>query len=294
LRYKTFIISRNTKIKKAGFVKMNYPNSKILKKILKKNKISIVINLIIYDPKQVMEELNFYEGKIENYYFISTTACYKPTIKGIINEDSESGNNKWKYAYKKLKCEEIFLNNFKKKKFPVTIIRAGNFYDKNYIPYPVIKSGIECLKIAMENKIFFIPKNINENLWSLIHLEDFASNFVKLLDKETKGKIINIAGEQKIKWKNILNLFAQTLKIKIKNVEIKNTSFSKNEKEAGLGDRWNSKVFHNKEIRKLEINYKENIQIEDGLRESIKYFKTNINKFNFDKKKILFYLNRVN
>lgn len=273
---------------------MNYPNSKVLKKFLKKKRISIVINLIIYNPKQVKEELNLYKDKIEKYFFISTTACYKPALKGILNEDSETGNNIWEYAYKKLKCEKIFLNSFKKKNFPVTIIRSGNFYNKKFIPYPIIRSGLECLKIAIKHKIFFIPKNINENFWSIIHVEDFANNFVKLLNKETNGKIINIAGEQKIKWKNILKLYSQTLKIKVKYIELKNSIFSKNEKQAGLGDRWNSKIFYNKRIRKLKINYNEKIKIKDGLKKSIKYFKKNINKFNYDKKKILFYLNKIN
>lgn len=106
------------------------------------------------------------------------------------------------YAIAKFLCTKHLMSLFKKKKFPVTILRLFQVYgpqqdDNRIIPF-LIKN---CLK----NKKFSTTKG--NQICDFCHIDDVVDAIFKSLNnKKTNGQILNIGSGKPIKIKQIINL----------------------------------------------------------------------------------------
>jgi nucleoside-diphosphate-sugar epimerase len=273
------IISRtNKKIlsKKIKWIKANYHSQKI-DKIINKNNYDIIINFIIFKPQQALRDINYFKRKkILRYYFISSTSVYKET-KSKISEQTKVYDGRWPYAKEKYKCERKFLQAYKKG-FPVIIIRAGHIYSENTLPTPFVSSGYEYVSYLMKAKYAIIPFTLKKK-WSLLHTNDFAKNFGKVLTVKTNNKInlINIASEKKILWKEIILVYIKYLKKRIKFKKINLNNLPKRISTAIKGDRAKNCSYNNKLFKKNFGKFIEKENTKKKLKLSIKNY--------FEKKK---------
>ena len=112
------------------------------------------------------------------------------------------------YSKAKFLASKFLINIYKKKKFPVTILRLYQAYgprqDINRL-IPIVISA--CLK----NKKF--PCSDGKQFRDFVHVEDVAKAIFKCLDnKKTLGEIINIGSGKTIRVKQIINLIKDNIK----------------------------------------------------------------------------------
>ena len=282
----------NGKIKKIN-TDYNSTSVEMLKKKLSGKKFDCVINFLIMNKKQAMKDILLFKDITDKYFFISTASCYQRKNNLKITEKSKIHILKNKYIRDKIESENLFIKFYKKIKFPIVIIRPGHIYNFFSIPTNINGYGYEILFRLLHNKPAIIHNNGKSN-WSLMHADDFAYNFMKLIDKKNiKGQIFNIASSKFFNWINFYTLIFKIIKkpkkiifIDEKKIKKINHNISSNLK---FDKSLNTKFNLNKMI-KYNNFFKEKITLEKGLRKSIINFKKNIfkvdNKKNLDLKKI--------
>lgn len=277
----------NGKIKKIN-TDYNSTSVGMLKKKLSGKKFDCVINFLIMNKKQAMKDILLFKDITDKYFFISTASCYQRKNNLKITEKSKIHILKNKYIRDKIESENLFIKFYKKIKFPVVIIRPGHIYNFFSFPTNINGYGYEILFRLLHNKPAIIHNNGKSN-WSLMHADDFAYNFMKLIDnKNINGKIFNIASSKFFNWINFYTLIFKIIKkpkkiifIDEKKIKKINHNISSNLK---FDKSLNTKFNLNKMI-KYNNFFKEKITLEKGLRKSIINFKKNI--FKVDDKKNL-------
>ena len=264
---------RNYRGKNFKNFNFDYRNNKKLKNFLKNKFYDLVINLIIYKRSQVLREHGFFKNKTDLYIFVSSTSIYNET-NDKISEKSKARDLRWPVAKNKFFCEKVFFDLFKKKNFPVMIIRSGHVYNYFTVPSNIIGLGRNLIELLKSNKPAIIfKKNVKR---SIIHSKDFANILTKLVisNNDFKGKILNISGNKIISWEKIYKLYFKFLKIKPKFQYIdtsKVLNINKDIYYALKGDRNKNIIFDNSNLRKYIKNYKEEISLEQGIKQIIKY-----------------------
>ena len=154
------------------------------------------------------------------------------------------------------------------------IIRSGHVYNYFTVPSNIIGLGRNLIELLKSNKPAIIfKKNVKR---SIIHSKDFANILTKLVisNNDFKGKILNISGNKIISWEKIYKLYFKFLKIKPKFQYIdtsKVLNINKDIYYALKGDRNKNIIFDNSNLRKYIKNYKEEISLEQGIKQIIKY-----------------------
>lgn len=287
-KFDVTIISRtNKKIlsKKIKWIKANY-YSKPISKTLKKNNYDVIINFIVYNQNQALRDITYFKNKkIIKYYFISSTSIYKES-KSKINEQSRVYDWRWPYAKKKYQCERKYLNAAKKG-FPVIIIRSGHVYSENTLPTPYLSSGLEYINYLIKAKYAIIPFS-EDKKWSLLHTNDFAKNFGKILISKNnfEFKFINIASEKKILWTEIILVYTKYLKKKLDFKKIEMKYLPKKILTAIKGDRAKNCSYNNKLFKKSFGKFVEKENTIKNLRLSIYNYLKKKNKSKLNKKKM--------
>ncbi len=246
------------------------------KNTLDKYEFDIVVDFIAFLPEHVINDIKLFSGKISQYIFISSASAYqKPVRKLPITEETPLENPFWQYSRDKIACEKILLEEYKKNKFPVTIVRPSHTYDKTLIP---IDWGYTTLKRMKENKKTIIHGD-GTSLWVLTHHKDFAVGFIGLLGKkEAIGEAFHITGEELLCWNQIYEMLASKLNVELKPIHIPSEFIAKYDERMGaslLGDKAHSVIFDNSKIKSLVPEFKQTIPFSEGVKEIISFYEKN-------------------
>jgi nucleoside-diphosphate-sugar epimerase len=82
----------------------------------------VVVNWIAYTPDDIERDLALFQGKVNQYIFISSASAYqKPPAHPVITESTPLYNPYWEYSRLKIACEERLLRAYRETGFPATI-----------------------------------------------------------------------------------------------------------------------------------------------------------------------------
>jgi len=102
----------------------------------------IVVDMVCYTPLQAEQIAGLIYGKVSQYIFTSTCDVYGyPLSRLPIREIDPMSKPNCKYAADKKACEEIFLQRFDEKKFPLTIVRPVYSLGKRFLLSAFSRSG---------------------------------------------------------------------------------------------------------------------------------------------------------
>ena len=104
------------------------------------------------------------------------------------------------YGISKLLSTEYLINLYKKKKFPVVILRLYQVYGPNQDKNRLIPIIIDSCK---NNKSF--PCSSGVQFRDFLFVDDLINAILRCLEKKVEGKIINVGSGKKIKVKKIIN-----------------------------------------------------------------------------------------
>lgn len=254
-------------------------NKEEMQALLEDKHFDAVVNWIVFKPEEIERDIQLFEGKTNQYIFISTVATYqRPPSYYIFDESAPQHNPGWDYAVDKIACEQRLMKAYRETGFPVTIVRPSHTYGETTIPFAITSGAHPWTLIdrIQKGKMIIVPGD-GTSLWTITHNTDFAKGLVGLLgNTQTLGQAFHITSDEVKTWDQYLTAIGQAVGIKPKVIHMTSECISLflPEFKAGLfGDASHSYVVDNRKIKTFVPGYHATMNFEHGIRQSIAYFR---------------------
>lgn len=233
----------------------------------------VVVQWIGFTPDHVETDISLFNGKCRQYIFISSATVYeKPPSHYIITEEMPRLNPYSPYAQNKIACENVLMDAYEEKGFPVTIIRPSYTYGCTKIPCDISVTDYTLVSRMKRGKKVIVHGD-GETLWTLTHNTDFARCFVGLFTHpDAIGDAFNIVGEEVLTWNQIYAAIASAAGVELQLVHVPSEIITRYwpDREAGLfGDKMYSMVFDCSKVRRLVPGWHSSVPFAEGVKESI-------------------------
>ena len=240
-----------------------------------------VIDFLVYNVEQLKYSLSLFGKRSKQYIFISTTAVYNTSQKGVLTEESELVQHKWKYSIEKNKCEKFLKEYCTQEHINYTIIRPGVNFGNTRIPYgiyPTIGQHWTLIGRLLNGKPI-ITWNQGLNRHNITRVEDFAEGVSKLIGKEQAyGEAFNIVGDYSYTWLEVINTLGKLLGVTPQIIDIPTTYYAKEIPQRYgelVGGRAKDCVCSNQKLKSIAPDYITKYNIEEGLKKTIDFYKSN-------------------
>lgn len=236
-------------------------------------KFDVVADFIAFTPQDVQRDINLFRRRTGQYIFISSASAYQtPAANLPIRESTPLENPVWEYSHNKIACEELLLAEYRKDKFPFTIVRPSHTYDQTSIPMP---GGYTTLGRMLRGKPVVVHGD-GTSLWTLTHTQDFAKGFVGLLgNSRACGEVFHITSDEWLTWNQIFLIMGEAAGVSPDLVHIPSDLIAAYDKRMGdslLGDKSNSTIFDNSKIKQVVPDFCAAIPFSRGAREIVDWF----------------------
>lgn len=238
-----------------------------------------VCEFIGFVPEQIQRDIRLFEGKTDQYIFISSASAYhKPSRSYIINEGTAMANPYWEYSRNKIACEEILMKKYRESGFPVTIVRPSHTYDERSVPLGVHgKNGSWQVIERIRNEKPVIIQGDGTSLWTLTFNTDFAVGFAGHMgNPHAIGEAFQITSDETLTWNQIYETIAQALGVKLHPYHVSSDFLHSvgpdYDYEGSLtGDKSVSVVFDNSKLKRIVPEFCPKISFSEGVRISLEY-----------------------
>lgn len=211
-----------------------------------------VVELNVNSTRQLLEKLK--TKNLEKIVFMSSAAVYNSN--GCSKEESPINNNGDRYSRSKLDAETI-CKDYINKGLPIVIFRLSNCYGPNQqwkrdeiptiIPQFIMQS--------FEKNIHVLNRNI---LRDFVYVKDCVSAVSKSLESNYIG-VLNLGSGKPTSTETLAKIIS-----KVNNSKL--TFFNEETKEKNISYLDISKI-------KKELDWKPKYSVEEGLKETIKFYK---------------------
>lgn len=214
-----FVTSRNNHINKGlvTYFKGNAKDLSFLNKILLLKKWDSILDFMMYSTKEFEERYQILLNSTSQYIFMSSARVYSnvdeyqtettPRLLDNINDEVYLATDE--YALNKAREENLLINSGRNN---YTIIRPGITYGTYRMQLGVLEKE-EWLYRALEGKPIMISECIARKYTTMTFNEDSALCLFKLVgNPKAHGEIFNITTDKFIKWMDVLNIYADSIK----------------------------------------------------------------------------------
>lgn len=267
-----YVLNRGHKILPAPVIQLtgDFNDEAFMRQIINTYTFDIVVNFVIYKPEQAQKQVELFMGRISQYVFISTVVTYNHETAVMIDEQQPQGNVYSAYGRLKQACEQVFLQAYQQKGFPITIVRPSQTYGEDRIPLSV--KGKTCYSVIDRIKRGkpVIVHGDGKSCWHCTHTLDFAANFIPLLG-QTKviGQAYQLCNPQVVNWDMIYNYLYQKCQQPAQLCHISTDVLAMSRQYDNLssikGDKQYSNVFDVSKIKAVVPSFSNQIDIFTGI-----------------------------
>ncbi len=231
----------------------------------------VVVHFVIFDPHQAEKSVQIFSDKVKQFVFISTVATYHREGRVVFDESTEQNNPFSLYGRNKQAAEEVFLEAFHQKGFPVTIIRPSQTYDENRIPVSVKGKDIYPVVSRIKRGKKVLLHGDGTSVWASMHSQDFALSLNRLfLKPETLGETYQLTSEESQSWNYIYQTIADYYQVQLRPVYIPSSVLALSQKydfeTSIVGDKQYSVIFDNSKIKSVIGNIECSVPLAKGIR----------------------------
>lgn len=271
----------NRRLEKYGvqYIIGDYFDSEAFQSALAGQQFDIVANFLGFEAKRLKEDVDLFNGHIKQYIFISSVTVYqKPLYYHVITEDTPLKNNVDEYANKKIECELLLQECYRKLDFPVTILRPGHTYGETKLVLPITmwweSHWTWADRILKGQKIILF--NEGKTLWSVMHSDDFAAACVGLMgDIRTFGHAINIASDETASWNYYMEVLGDALGRRPEIIYLPSDYIEERTVPAIIhGDKSESTIIDTSKLKRFVPGFSCKIPYRIGIEKSIDYFRS--------------------
>ncbi|MBI9048742.1 MAG: SDR family oxidoreductase [Anaerolineaceae bacterium] len=232
----------------------------------------VVVDWIAYTPEHVQRDLNMFAGKTGQYIFISSASAYQTPPSNIpFRESTPLQNPFWEYSRNKIACEELLINEYRKNKFPFTVVRPSHTYDRFVVP---AEGNYTVLDRMLKGKPIMVHGD-GTSIWTLTHNTDFAKGFVGLMgNSHAIGETFHITSDEWLTWNQIYKILGKTLGVDPQLVHVPSELIAAYHFEIGsslLGDKAHTAIFDNSKIKQVVPEFSANVPFSLGAREIVEW-----------------------
>jgi len=236
-----------------------------------------VVDWIAFTPEQVRLDLELF-AETGHYVFISSASAYqKPPTHPVITESTPLFNPFWQYSRDKIACEEILNEAYRRRNFPITIVRPSLTYGPTQIPasFSSWNHPWTLVDRMRRGQPVIVPGD-GSSLWTMTHNSDFAVGFLGLLgNQQAVGHSFHVTSDELLTWDQIYQSIGQAAGVEPRLVHISSefiAACAPDEAGGLLGDKARSGIFDNSKIKRLVPGYVAVKPFFDGVRESVRWF----------------------
>jgi nucleoside-diphosphate-sugar epimerase len=234
----------------------------------------VVAEFLAFTPAHVRTDLAQFEGRCGQYVFISSASAYqKPPQRLPVTESTPLRNPFWEYSREKIACEDVLVEAYRDRGFPVTIVRPSHTYDERMIPTMGAWTDIARMRAGKP----VVIHGDGTSQWTLTHSEDFAVAFTGLLANPAAiGEAFTITGTHAPTWNRIYGWLADAAGAPDADfVHVASDAIAARSPELGpglLGDKSHSMVFDVSKVTALVPEFRTTITFDEGARRIIAHF----------------------
>lgn len=217
--HNVFVTSRNNHKNKGlvTYLKGNAKDLSFLNKILPLKEWDSILDFMMYSTKEFEERYQLFLNSTSQYIFMSSARVYSnadeyqtettPRLLDYIKDQEYLATDE--YALNKARAENLLLNSGSSN---YTIIRPGITYGTYRMQLGVLEKE-EWLYRALCGKPIVITDCIASKYTTMTFNEDSALCIFKLVgNPEAHGEIYNITTDKYIKWIDVLNIYADSIR----------------------------------------------------------------------------------
>lgn len=250
-------------------------DSGAMESVLSGRHFDAVADFLVYTPADAEARLALFDGKTDQYLFISTASAYqKPLNCFRITESTPLKNPYWQYSRDKIACEDLFLHAWRTQGFPVTIVRPSHTYGPGRPPLPLHgeKGPWQTLQRILDGKPVLVHGD-GLSLWTVTWNEDFARGFADLCGNPLAlGECVHITSDQSVTWNQILESIGRALGRTPQLVHIASETLAALRPSllgTLLGDKAWSVSFDNSKIKRLSPHFGPCLSADEGITRAV-------------------------
>ncbi|HYJ49382.1 MAG TPA: SDR family oxidoreductase [Microbacterium sp.] len=234
----------------------------------------VVAEFLAFTPAHVQADLAQFDGRCGQYVFISSASAYqKPPQRLPITESTPLRNPFWQYSRDKIACEDLLVEAYRDRGFPITIVRPSHTYDERMLP---TMGGWTDVARMRQGKPVVIHGD-GTSLWTLTHSDDFAVAFTGLLGNPAAiGESFTITGTHAPTWNQIYGWVADAAGVSEPDfVHVASETIAAFSPELGpglVGDKSHSVVFDVSKVLALVPEFRTTITFDEGARRIVEHF----------------------
>ncbi|GAB3581657.1 SDR family oxidoreductase [Leifsonia lichenia] len=241
--------------------------------VLGERSFDVVSEFLAFTPEHIQTDFRLFEGRVGQYVFISSASAYQtPPSRLPVTESTPLRNPFWQYSRDKIACEDLLVEAYRERAFPVTIVRPSHTYDRTSIP----TSGHWTDLARMRRGAPVVVHGDGTSLWTITHNTDFAVAYVGLLGRpEAVGEAFHITSDEAPTWNQIYCYLAEGLGVEAELVHVSSASIAAVVPELGpglIGDKANSMVFDNSKVKALVPEFRARVPFATGAGEIVEWF----------------------
>jgi nucleoside-diphosphate-sugar epimerase len=260
-------------------------NPEEVKELFRGKVFDVVADFICYNEQHAKTAIELFENITKQYIFISSVTVYQRKTKYLPFKEStpQWENSDYDYAMDKVCAEKIFMEAYKNKSFPVTIVRPAHTYD-TIIPVSLGHNCFTAPQRILDGKPALIAGD-GTNLWTVTHSKDFAGAFLGLLgNKKAIGEDFHITTDEWLTWLEMTDILLGTLGVSKKDYvhvpvnEILKMEIpkSKNMSVSFLGKDFRGQkmwcdIYDNSKIKSFVPGWSAEISFNEGIKETINW-----------------------
>lgn len=239
----------------------------------------VVVDWIAFGPADVRRDIELFQGKTRQYFFISSASVYqKPLGHYLVTESTPRANPFWEYSRLKIAAEQELEAAHQTNGFPGVIVRPSHTYGEDQIPLVLNawKQSWTAIDRMRRGAPVIIPGD-GSSLWTITHNTDFARALIGLFgNPTTHGHAFHITSDEVLTWNQIFQMAADAAGVRApKFVHIPSEFISAcvpASEGTLLGDKAVSVIFDNTKIKRFVPGWTAKTPFALGIRETIAWF----------------------
>ncbi|MEY9853994.1 nucleoside-diphosphate-sugar epimerase [Leifsonia sp. EB41] len=241
--------------------------------VLGERSFDVAAEFLAFTPEHIRTDFDLFEGRVGQYVFISSASAYQtPPARMPVIESTPLRNPFWQYSRDKIACEDLLVEAYRERGFPITIVRPSHTYDRTMIPTSGHWTDLE----RMRRGAPVVVHGDGTSRWTITHNTDFAVAFVGLLGRpEAVGDSFHITSDEAPTWDQIYCYLAEALGVEAELVHVASETIAAVIPDLGpglLGDKAHSMHFDNAKVKALVPEYQATVTFAHGAGEIVDWY----------------------
>ncbi|MBO1737364.1 SDR family oxidoreductase [Leifsonia sp. TF02-11] len=241
--------------------------------VLGERSFDVAAEFLAFTPEHIRTDFDLFEGRVGQFVFISSASAYQtPPARMPVIESTPLRNPFWQYSRDKIACEDLLVEAYRDRGFPITIVRPSHTYDRTMIP----TTGHWTDLARMRRGAPVVVHGDGTSRWTITHNTDFAVAFVGLLGRpEAVGDSFHITSDEAPTWDQIYCYLAEALGVEAELVHVASETIAAALPDLGpglLGDKAHSMHFDNAKVKALVPEYEARVAFAHGAGEIVDWY----------------------